>query len=421
MSYCKRGLTGTLAGLAALTFLLATLPGTSWGQSAEKFFRGKTITYIVATSPGGNYDTYARLVSKYMKKYLPVSRIVVRNMPGAGHIIGANHIFNSRPTGLTIGTFNTGLIYAQLLKREGIKFDLRKMTWIGKAAADPRVVMVGVKTGINSFADLQNSNKRIKFSASGVGSASYNESKMLVSIFNLPVDIIPGYSGKTGEMGILRGELHGELGSLSTYYDFIQNKYGKVILLLASKHPAGYENVPLATDISDDAKVKAVMSLIASQSELARFTAGPPGIPADRTALLIRAYRSALEDPDLLAHAKKIGKPIVPDYGESVGRKVAAALNQPPETRNMIASIMNQKAPTNTVTGALLKVGKKGKTIVFNGPDGKKVKAKVSGSRSKVTIGGKKAKRKKLKAGMMCKVVYKVGGKNEPVTIDCKK
>ena len=421
MAFLKNLRKGRIAGWLALTFLLPALPGMVSAETAKEYFKGKTITYIVATTPGGNYDTYARLISKYMKKYLPVSKIIVRNMPGAGHIIGANHIYSSRPNGLTIGTFNTGLIYAQLLKREGIRFDLRKMTFIGKAAADPRVVMVGVKTGVNSFADLQNSGKRIKFSASGVGSASYNESKMLVRLFNLPVDIIPGYSGRSGEMGILRGELHGELGSLSTYHSFLKSGYGRVILILASTHPRGYEKVPLATDVSDSADVKSIMALIASQSELARFTAGPPGLPEDRKALLIKAYRSALTDPGLLAHAKKIGKPIMPAYGDAVAKRVSMALNQSPQTLAIIKRIMSQKAPTKTVTAALSKVGKKGKKVVFKGADGKKVKAKISGSRTKITINGKKVKRKKLEAGLMCKIVYKPGGKNEPVTMDCVK
>ena len=242
---------------------------------------------------------------------------------------------------------------------------------------------------------------------------------MLVDVFNLPIDIIPGYSGKSGEMGILRGELQGEVGSLSTYHDFIKSGYGRVILVLGSKHPPGYENVPLATDISDDAKVKSIMSLIGSQSELARFTAGPPGIPADRKALLIKAYRLALEDPALLAHAKKIGKPIVPEYGDAVTEKVKQALKQSPETLALIFKIMKMKAPTKSVTARLLKVGKKGKTVVFNGSDGKKVKAKISGSRTKITIGNKAANRKKLKKGMECHIVYKPGGKNEPVTMKC--
>src|SRR5512145_2537181 len=54
------------------------------------FYKGKVINYIVATKPGGGYDAYARVIGKYMQKHLPGSTVVIKNIPGAGHIIGAN-------------------------------------------------------------------------------------------------------------------------------------------------------------------------------------------------------------------------------------------------------------------------------------------------------------------------------------------
>ncbi len=77
--------------------LVAAQP--SAAQEGADFYKGKTVTYIVATAPGGGYDTYGRLVAEYMQKYLPGSTFVVKNMPGAGHVIGANAIYASRPDG----------------------------------------------------------------------------------------------------------------------------------------------------------------------------------------------------------------------------------------------------------------------------------------------------------------------------------
>src|SRR5258705_8489696 len=107
----------TFVCCAALLFCAPAFAATS------DMFKGKTITYIVATSPGGGYDTYGRLVARYLQKYLAGSRILVRNVPGAGNIIGANAIYAAKPDGLTIGIFNTGLIYDQLIKRDGVQFD----------------------------------------------------------------------------------------------------------------------------------------------------------------------------------------------------------------------------------------------------------------------------------------------------------
>ena len=70
-------------------------------------------------------------------------------MPGAGHIIGANAIYASKPDGLTIGTFNTGLIYNQLVGVDALKADLTKMSWIGKAATDPRAIVISANSPIS--------------------------------------------------------------------------------------------------------------------------------------------------------------------------------------------------------------------------------------------------------------------------------
>ncbi len=118
------------------------------------FYKGKVINYIVATKPGGGYDAYARVIGKYMQKYLPGATIIVKNIPGAGHIIGANETYLAKPDGLTMGTFNNGLIYSQIVGFQGIKFDLAKYSWIGKASNEVRVFIVGLNTPYKTFKDI---------------------------------------------------------------------------------------------------------------------------------------------------------------------------------------------------------------------------------------------------------------------------
>src|ERR1700754_23746 len=127
---------------------------TAQAQQGADFYKGKTVTYIVSTAPGGGYDLYGRLIAEYMQKYLPGSTFVVKNVPGAGHLVGTNTIYASKPDGLTIGTFNTGLIYNQLIGLDGVRFDLTKMSWIGKAASDPRVFTMHPSLPIKNFQDL---------------------------------------------------------------------------------------------------------------------------------------------------------------------------------------------------------------------------------------------------------------------------
>ena len=413
-----KAMTHRIPALGALlgAFLLGA---PAQAASATDFFKGKTLVYIVATSPGGGYDTYARLIAKYMEKYLPVSKIIVKNVPGAGHIIGANQLYAAKPDGLTIGTFNTGLIYAQLLKREGIKFDLAKFTYLGKAAADPRTITISTKSDIKSLDDLKMAKEPVKFAAAGPGSSAYNEIKMLNGALGLNIKLITGYRGQEGEMAMMRGEVAGQMASLSSMLPFVKNGFGRIILQIGGGPSPELGNVPIAADIITEGQGKAIVALIGSQAELARLTAAPPGVPADRAQALIDAYRSALEDPELRAAAKKLGRPIEPLYGEDVAKRIEAALNQSPETMALVKSVLSEKPKGTAVKGALLSVTPDGKNITFKGPDGKIVKSKVSGSRTKVVINGKDSNRKNLKQGMTCDIVYKPGGKNEPITLAC--
>jgi tripartite-type tricarboxylate transporter receptor subunit TctC len=89
--------------------LAGLLANAAMAADGADYFRGKTVNYIVATAPGGGYDFHGRLLAEYMQRHLAGSTFVVKNMPGAGHILGANYIYASKADGLTIGTFNTGL------------------------------------------------------------------------------------------------------------------------------------------------------------------------------------------------------------------------------------------------------------------------------------------------------------------------
>ena len=177
----------TLKRTAAAMLLLGAWTASSSAQEGAAFFDGKTVNYIVATDPGGGYDINGRLVAEYMQKYLPGSTFVVQNMPGAGHLIGTNYIYASEPDGLTMGTFNTGLIYGQLAGDPGAKFDFTKMSWIGKMSSDARVIVVSTDSGIESFEQLAASKEPVKFAAAGRGSAATVETGMLAKALNLPI------------------------------------------------------------------------------------------------------------------------------------------------------------------------------------------------------------------------------------------
>jgi tripartite-type tricarboxylate transporter receptor subunit TctC len=320
-----------------LNRLLAAAMGAALFWSGSAFaadltmFRGKTITYIVSTGPGGGYDTYGRLISRYLQKHLPGSRVIVRNVPGAGHIVGANTIYAAKPDGLTIGMFNTGLIYDQLIKREGVLFDLNKFSWIGKAADDTRALMLSKTSGFKNIEDVIKAKGPIKFAAAGVGSAAYNDTRILADALHLNVQIVPGFTGNEGEMSMLRNEVVAEVGTAESMEQFVKQGHGFFALAL-SGDATSLPGVPRAAQYVKDDRGKRLLALVETLSEIGRLTAGPPGIPANVLAAEREALTAAMKDPELLAEAKKLDLDIDPAPGDVVEARIKAALNQPPET-----------------------------------------------------------------------------------------
>jgi tripartite-type tricarboxylate transporter receptor subunit TctC/translation initiation factor IF-1 len=383
----------------------AVAAGSAQAQTGPDFFKGKTVTYIVSTAPGGGYDLYGRLIAEYMQKYLPGSTFVVKNVPGAGHLIGTNTIYASRPDGLTIGTFNTGLIYNQLIQAEGVKFDLTKMSWIGKAASEPRVFVVGAQSQIKTFADLVAQKEPVNFATSGIGSSNYVEINSLTNILKLPVKVLTGYNGNDDQLAMRRGETTGGMGSRSSFEQFVKNGYGRFIAQIGGKE----KDVPQLRDQIKDADGQSIVALIQSQGDIARLTAGPPDIPADRLAALRDAYKKAMEDKDLQAKAEKLERPVDPAYGDDVLKLVKEALNQKPQVVAVLKAALEKKEESPAAKGTIAEWDGRAK-LKLKLTDGKELEAAVSGSRTEIMIAGQKGDREKLKVGMSCEVSGPPGG-----------
>ncbi len=122
----------TLGGLLALSVVaLAVAPRLAGAQ--DDFYRGKTMRIIVGFSAGGGFDTFARTLARHLGRHLPgTPTIIVENMPGAGSLIAANHVYKvARPDGLTLGHFIGGLFLGQVLGQKGVEFDARKFEFVG--------------------------------------------------------------------------------------------------------------------------------------------------------------------------------------------------------------------------------------------------------------------------------------------------
>ena len=327
------------APLRLLAFLLVGSLSASGALGQDGFYKGKTVRIIVGASAGGGYDTYSRTIARHMGKHIPGNPgFVVDNMPGAGFLISANHMYKvAKPDGLTIGHFIGGLFLQQLLGKPGVEFDARKFEYMGVPAQDNYMLGVHKSTGITSVEQWLSSKTMIKFGGVGVGSATDDIPKVLGAAIGLPFQLVSGYKGTADvRLAFNSGEINGICNSWESFKATWSKELaaGEVVIVLqnvAKPHP-DQPKLPLAINYAKTEEgQKLIRALVHSVGPTARPYVLPPGTPKDRVQILRKAFIDTVKDPEFLADANKARLDINPLDGAELEKNVKEVFNLDPK------------------------------------------------------------------------------------------
>jgi tripartite-type tricarboxylate transporter receptor subunit TctC len=318
-----------------LVFFLLLLGYWTAAPAQDSFYKGKTIRIIVGASAGGGYDTYSRTLARHMGKHIPGNpTFAVENMPGAGFLISANHMYNvAKPDGLTIGHFIGGLFLQQLLGKPGVEFDARKFQHVGVPAQDNYMLGAGKSTGITSIEQWLSSKTPVKLGGVGAGSATDDIPKVLAATIGLPMQLVSGYKGTADvRLAFNSGEINGICNSWESFKSTWSKELGagEVVMVLqniAKPHPE-QPKVPLAINYAKTEEAKKLISaLVHSVGPTARPYVLPPGTPKDRVQILRQAFMATMKDPEFLADAAKARLDINPLDGAELENNVNEVFN----------------------------------------------------------------------------------------------
>ena len=137
------------------------------------------------------------MAKKRDSKYIPGKpAIIVDNMPGAGGLVSANHLFKvAKPDGLTIGAWAAPLVLQQIMGNEAVKFDARKFGYLGVPSPYDTVCTFNDKSGIATIDDWFKAKRPMKISSIGPGTSTSDIPRLLKAALNLPLDVLEGYKG----------------------------------------------------------------------------------------------------------------------------------------------------------------------------------------------------------------------------------
>jgi tripartite-type tricarboxylate transporter receptor subunit TctC len=301
-----------LLSLAAVLLL----SGSASAQDVADFYKGKTVRIIVGFSTGGGYDHYARVLSRHIGRHIPGQpHVIVQNMPGAASLNSVRFLATAAPTdGTVINAFNPGLITQSLTAAKKIATNFLDFAWLGSVTEDFRVCHTWNGTGIKDWPDLLK-HPQVNFGVTGVGTASYIDSKMLSDLFGVKVRQVTGYPGSTEKrIAIERGELDGDcIGWTSVPEPWIRDKKVTVHLRFSRTLVADMPATSLvARDVLTDPGKRQVLDLLTASSIVGRPYIAPRSVPADRLAALRTAFAETLKDAEFVAEINKQRLTIAP-------------------------------------------------------------------------------------------------------------
>jgi tripartite-type tricarboxylate transporter receptor subunit TctC len=323
--------------LAFFASLIAFVSVAAAPLSAQgDFFAGKTILLFVGFSPGGGVDSEARIAARHLSRFIPGNpTIVVKNMPGAGGIVLANHIYKgAEPDGLTLAMpGRSGFLLSNIVKDKNVTYDLAKFAYIGGAGSTNSILWMRKDSGVTNVAQLKAAKKEIVLGAWSARAQNAIVPKILQKYEGWPFRVVHGYPG-TNEViiAIERRELDGlysHQGSIQSIRPDMVSKGDLVPVLQTFEE---FPNVPTLDSLITNPKEKALLGLLSAPSRIGLPLLAPPAIPADRLEILRKAHAQMVKDKEYLEEAEKRGLPAgQPISGEELQRLIAQTLSSVPD------------------------------------------------------------------------------------------
>jgi tripartite-type tricarboxylate transporter receptor subunit TctC len=322
----------TCAGL----LLIAPSAGVDAAPMGD-FYKGKTVTLLIGGSAGGGYDTLGRAIGRYIGRHIPGNpSVVVEDMPGAGGLVAMDYLFHTAERdGSVIALVENGPPLAPLFGVAQARYDATRFNWLGTPSVETAVTLLWHTVPVNSLADLRT--RATTMGASGTNSTQAFYTRLLDATLGTKMKAINGYKGLNDTfLAMERGEID---GSPSVFYSaitstrphWLPDHLARAVLQYGPQPVKDLTGVPFVPNLVTAPEDKLLLQAAFAPLALGRPLVMPPGVPAERVAVMRRALADTFADPDFLADAEKIGLVVnAPQTGQQLQSVIDRAYATPP-------------------------------------------------------------------------------------------
>jgi tripartite-type tricarboxylate transporter receptor subunit TctC len=335
--------------------LLALLPGdAARTQPVEQFYKGRAVTMLVGTSPGGINDISARLVARHLPRFIPgAPHIVVQNNPGAGGLVTANRLyFNSDRDGSVLAKLERAVPQLAVEGHPNAQFDPARFTWLGSLSSyadDAYLMLVNAQHPARAIDDLRSPGIRVTLGADNAASSNLIFALIAKEVLGLEVNVVRGYTGAAPLfLAMQRGELDGQfigLSSVRTGQPDLWSRHAFRPLMAfgrATRQPE-FPDLPTGRELAGDPDALALIEFAETPFFMALPFAAPPDVPADRANVLQTGFMAMCRDKGFLTEAEKLGIDMSPISGDAILQLLARTARTPAQVVTRYKAIGTEK------------------------------------------------------------------------------
>jgi tripartite-type tricarboxylate transporter receptor subunit TctC len=316
---------------------MTVFAATAAGETTEEFYRKTRLTVAIGSGPGGSHDLNCKLIARHIGKHLPGNPTVIpQNMPGAGSLTLANHLYNMAPKdGSYFGGMQRAGVFEDLYEEKAksrAKFDATKLNWLGSPDRITGVAVAWHTSPVKTYKDLYSHEMVVGTS----GGTTTTLPLMLRRTVGFQFKIVKGYkSGGDVDLAMERGEIEGRIpvawgGLKSRGGDWLEDKKVTMLFQTGLTRHSDLPNLPLALEFAKNDDDRKLMELFFAAEEIGYPYAAPPGLPDDRLAVLRKAFADTMADKDFIEEARRQKLDVNPVTWQQMTDIVKGAFGAPP-------------------------------------------------------------------------------------------
>lgn len=315
----------TAVGAQTVGMMVTDKAGDS--SAVREFYRGNTVYMVIGSAAGGGFDTYARIIARYLTKHMPGNpSLVPQNLPGAGGVAAGTRVAVTAPQdGTYVGAIHPATIVAPVLGEKNHALKPLNLAFLGSASANLEACYVRTDAPVKSLADAYDT--EIVMGASNQGSSSREYAALLKNVLGLKIKIVGGYTGSADILLALeRGEVQATCGAglFSTVSSRPKWFADKIVKVLSHQGPRAMPEIkelqgaPPTVSLAKTEEQREILNLYDLQGPIGRPYATGGDVPVERLKALQAAFMAAMADPDLKTEVLAKGLEISPLSGDEV-------------------------------------------------------------------------------------------------------